>query len=136
MDNEDYVKELLSGLDPEKVREILASMKPTRQARVRRVSTEHGTCTQYTEYVKHTSCITCHSRYTQAYQLPNKETTTYMNKDGMPVCVVGRKGGKVEIEAYVQYCSSCERVVNMMPRFELERKYLDLLKRVALKDAL
>lgn len=136
MDNESYIKELLEGIDLEKVREILASMKPTRQARVSRVHTEHGACTQYTQCVKHTTCITCHSRYTSEYKLPNKETTTYMNKVGDPVCVVGRKGGTVEIEAYVQYCSSCERVVNMMPRFELERKYLDLLKRVALKDAL
>lgn len=136
MKDEDYLKELLSGIDPDEVRKVLASIKPDKQARVHRTRTEHGECTQYTQYVKHTTCVTCHTRFTNEYKLPNKETTTYINKVGEPVCVVGRKGGCVEIEAYVQYCSSCERVVNMMPRFELERKYLDLLKRVALKDAL
>ena len=127
MQDEDYIRELLEGLDPDKIKEVLKSIAPETKTR-RSVPRQSHEYTSYMKVVKHEHCASCESNYTVEYKLPTGETTSYVDKDGNARFVKGKANTEIEVDGFCAYCSSCHVRVRMMGRDELERRYLDMLR--------
>ena len=133
MADTDYLRELLEGLDPAKIKEVLGSIEPEKKTRqsVPRQSHEY---TSYMKVIKHEHCVSCGACFTIEYKLPAGETCSYIDSQGSARGLKGQKNSEIEIDGYCTYCSSCHVRVRMMGRDELERRYLDMLRHMSVKD--
>ena len=127
MQDAKYIRELLEGLGPEKVKEVLKSITPETKTRRSVPRQSHG-YTLYMKVVKHEHCASCGSNYTVEHKLYTGETTSYVDKDGNARCIKGEANTEIEVDGFAAYCSSCHVRVRMMGRDELERRYLDMLR--------
>ena len=88
----------------------------------------------YKTVFKETICKHCGKRTEDIIHLHKGEETVSMDEVSS-VRVLKEKEVKsgIKVKGYVNYCSDCEDYVSKLPRYELERRYMIMLKENAIR---
>jgi len=129
------LKSMLEGISPEKANELLieAGLLKGRTPR-KPIERKVLSFNTYRTVYKETICKHCGYRSNEVITLTDKEETVYIDESSRVHILRGEKiKDSIEVKGYVNYCCECREFIKSLPRYDLERRYLIMLKEYAVK---
>ncbi len=129
------LKSLLDGLPQDEANDIMIKAGLIRGRTPRKTPTKIVTRTAtYKTIYNTTVCKHCGSRSENVYDI-HKDEEFMTNTDEGRVKIWRGKEVKdgLAVTSYVNYCWECDDFIKTLPRFELERRYIQMMKNFGMK---
>lgn len=126
----DQLQVLLGSLSGAQLTQLIKDMgikvpEATSQRSPRKPQTEHGPCKRPAIINLTVNCF-CGNRWTTVKHTDDTSPAYSTNKDGSLRVTPLRRDQVVSIETWTKSCAACATRVKLMPRTELEERYLSL----------
>jgi hypothetical protein len=134
MQIEDLIK-ALEGASKEQINFLAKELDKTAPVKRAKHTKYHTGVKTYTTIIKKYKCLCCEHEWTREYKLNAGEQITTTDPMGIVYIITSTgKVGELEVPCSVSKCSNCHKAVSTWSRWELEQKFMLLLKSCEFKE--
>ena len=132
---EEELLSLLEGIDPAKLKRIMAEMKPVRTHTPKDPMKKPGPIKQYVVVTRHYTCLSCSTKWDHVDKMEKGEEVMTISEQGaVTIHRVVKAEGSLDYQTHCTKCAYCEKVMKTWTREELEQKWLQLTRSCTFKE--